>query len=64
MLTCWCDCTTRSGVAPVVAVVMKLLVIACASCKALNRQVFYLMRLAAFEMKTEIASFHSSVDTA
>ena len=62
LLTCWCGCTR--GVSSVVVVVMKLLGIACASCKSFNKSLIDLMRLAAFETKTESAPFHSGVDPA
>ena len=45
-------------------VAMKLLGIACANCKSFNKSLIDLMRLAAFETKTEIAFFHSVVDPA
>ena len=52
------------GVASVVAMAMTLLGIAFASCKAFSKSLIDFMRLAAFEMKTEFASFHFGVDTA
>ena len=60
--TCWCGCT--GGVLLVVVVAIKLLGIALASCKSFNKSLIDLMRLAAFETKVEIASFHSGVDPA
>ena len=56
--TCWCGCTR--GVLSVVVGVLKLLGIACASCKAFNKSLIDFIRLAAFEMKTEIASLHGT----
>ena len=62
MATCSCSCAR--GVDSVVAMVMKLLGIACASCKAFNKSLIDLRMLAALETKTKFASFHSGVDTA